>query len=300
MSTRPIAALSAVLIAWTFFSVAPPLFAAEPQGANATSTDAKPDADDSDKRDEGCRIPPEEIAALNKSSGLPTRTAANEPTPVKRAAKAILSGPDFNPEEVYKIPTLKRKKDSDTETPKWMKGLEGFFRMLAEVLRAGVWVFAGLAVILLLYGLHYWWRVATATPRGVAVDVPASVAGLDIRPESLPDDVGAAARAAWTSGNVIGALSLLYRGALSALVVRFGAAIRASFTEQECLRAARSSVKASTADYFQALTRVWLHAVYAKRNPDDVTALSLCDEFNKHFAQRPAQPDAPLPEGAAA
>jgi hypothetical protein len=181
-----------------------------------------------------------------------------------------------------------------------MKRMEAFFRALAELLRAGVWVLVGLGVILLLFGLHCWWRVASARPRSVPVELPARVAGLDIRPESLPDDVGAAARSAWMDGDVIGALSLLYRGALSALVTRFGAAIRASFTEQECLRAARGAVKASTADYFQSLTRAWLHAVYAKRRPDDQTALALCDGFNAHFAPRPAAVGEPAAEGVAA
>jgi hypothetical protein len=285
---RARAMLAAMLLAVS----AAPLHAAEPE-------DEAEAAEEAQRQESSCKVSAEEIAALGKSAGLPARVASGEPTPPKRAIKEILAGPDFSPEEVFKIPTLKRKADTDAEPPHWMKRMEAFFRALAELLRAGVWVLVGLGVILLLFGLHYWWRIASARPHSVPVELPARVAGLDIRPESLPDDVGAAARSAWMDGDVIGALSLLYRGALSALVTRFGAAIRASFTEQECLRAARGAVKASTADYFQSLTRAWLHAVYAKRRPDDQTALALCDGFNAHFAPRPVAVGELAAEGAA-
>jgi hypothetical protein len=124
-----------------------------------------------------------------------------------------------------------------------------------------------------------------------AENLPTHVGGLDIRPQSLPDDIGAAARAEWFKGNVVACLSLLYRGALSALVTRYAAAIRSSFTEAECLNAAKSRVDASASAYLELLINAWLQAVYAARFPTEATVLALCDEFALHFdkAHQPSQ-----------
>ena len=277
-------ALALAALLW----LALPAHAAEP-GSDPAPEAAAETAEEKDAVEE------KEAPTISRAaSTLPKRTSAESPTEAQRQIKAILAGPDFSPEETIRMPAFKKKNTPDSKTDMgWMKTLEKIVRGIAEVMRAGVWVLVGLGVILLLFALHYWWRVAAARPRRSQIELPVQVGGLDIRRESLPADIGGAARAAWLAGDVIGALSLLYRGALSALVLRFGAAIRASFTEQECLRAARSAVKASTADYFQGLTRAWLHAVYARRRPDDAVALALCDQFNAHFAERAAQAAAP-------
>ncbi len=211
---------------------------------------------------------------------------------VKDRMKEILAGPDFSPEEVTRVPAFKNKNRQPDKKPEWMKGLENFFRGLAEVMRIVVWVVVAIGVVALLVGLHYWWRMAAARTPGGVIDLPTQVAGLDIRRESLPDDIAAAARAAWQRGDTIHALSLLYRGALSALVLRHGVAIRSSFTEQECLRAVRRSsgvtgglagcISRGMVDYFARLTEAWLHAVYARRMPADEVGLNLCAEFDRH------------------
>lgn len=215
------------------------------------------------------------------------RTLTVEQSAVRDTMKRILAGPDFSPEEVRKVPRFKQKDRKPEAMPEWMKSLEAFFKGLAEIARVLVWILVAVGVVALLVGLHYWWRMSGARLGSGKVDLPTQVAGLDIRPESLPDDIGAAARAAWQRGDPVQALSLLYRGALSALVLRAGVAIRSSFTEQECLRATRKSVGGAVADYFARLTQAWIFAVYARRLPSDDAALALCEEFNRHFA-RPA------------
>ncbi len=267
--------------------VAPCLAAAQDAGTAHPPAGTQPSAE-SAKPDETPQEP---------SQAEPPKRAES---PAKSRIRRILNGPEFSPEEVYHVPTFKRGfDDKPTTTPSWITALESFFKSLAELLRVGVWVVAAIAVILLLVALHYWWRVNADRPRRVEVVAPARVAGLDIRPESLPEDVAAAARARMLAGDVIGGLSLLYRGALSALVLRFEAKIRASFTERECALAARAVLPAAGAEYFQSLTRAWVQAVYAKRSPDQATALALCDAFRPQFAT-PAAIDASLPEPAGA
>jgi len=252
-------------------------------------------------------VPPTQTAEPDKPAEPAERASPAEPpahteSQAKSRIRHILNGPEFSPEEVYHVPAFKRgADDKPTTTPSWITALESFFRGLAELLRVGVWVVAAIAIVLLLVALHYWWRVNADRPKRVEVAVPAQVAGLDIRPESLPEDIATAARARMLAGDVIGGLSLLYRGALSALVLRFDAKIRASFTERECALAARAVLPAAGAEYFQSLTRAWVQAVYAKRSPDEATALALCDAFRPQFAAPPAVDSSmPEPAGAAA
>ena len=77
--------------------------------------------------------------------------------------------------------------------------------------------------------------------------------GLDLRPESLPDDVVAAARARFAAGDPTGALSLLYRGALVQLAKRFELRLPASATEGECEALARGALDGALARDFAAL-----------------------------------------------
>ena len=76
---------------------------------------------------------------------------------------------------------------------------------------------------------------------------------LDIRPASLPDDIGAAALALCQRGELRAALSLLYRGGLSRLVHQHRAAIGAASTEGECVRIAEALLPVEASGYFRAL-----------------------------------------------
>jgi hypothetical protein len=108
---------------------------------------------------------------------------------------------------------------------------------------------------------------------------PSHVRDLDIRPESLPDDIGAAALALWERGEQRSALALLYRGLLSRLVHSHGVPIRASSTEGECLALAESRVAAPSARYATRLVETWTAAVYGDLQPATAAVQTLCGEF---------------------
>jgi hypothetical protein len=217
----------------------------------------------------------------------------------RKAMREVLASPEFATEETIMVPTLKpQKRDtdaSDSDEPAWLKTIEKLVGWVAEILRYGIWVFVGIVILALLLTLHYWWRVSERRPNLAAENLPTHVGDLDIRRQSLPDNIGAAARREWFNGNVVGCLSLLYRGALSALVTRYSAPIRSSFTEAECLKAAKPRVDAKAAAYLEVLVNAWLLAVYAARIPAEATVLTLCDDFAAHFGD----PDK-APQGSAA
>jgi hypothetical protein len=108
---------------------------------------------------------------------------------------------------------------------------------------------------------------------------PTHVQDLDIRPESLPDNIGSAARKLWDSGEHRAALSLLYRGVLSRLVHVHNVPIRDSSTEGDCLRLSASRLKEEQRNYVALLIQVWQHAVYGEQQPETAALHTLCDGF---------------------
>src|SRR6185436_2274457 len=96
---------------------------------------------------------------------------------------------------------------------------------------------------------------------------PAILFGLDIAPETLPADVAGAAAQLLAAGQVRDALSLLYRGALSALVHAKGLPFQAGATERDCLRRARDVLPREGQAFFVELIAAWEATAYAGRLP---------------------------------
>jgi hypothetical protein len=108
---------------------------------------------------------------------------------------------------------------------------------------------------------------------------PTHVRDLDIRPETFPPDIGAAARALWDAGDVRVALALLYRGMLSRLIHTHRVPIRDSSTELECLALAANHLTPRSSEFVAELIRVWQRFVYGGENVQAATVYMLCDDF---------------------
>jgi len=185
------------------------------------------------------------------------------------------------------ISTLRWKQPEPvTDEPSWWRWanavvhwLRGFFAWVAASGRFVVWVLGAVAAALLALYIVRLVR-ARGLPRvAKPVRAPSHVRDLDIRPESLPDDVGAAALALWQRGEQRAALALLYRGLLSRLVHAYAVPIRASSTEGECLALARPHLTDASARYAARLVETWGAAVYGGLLPGPAAVQSLCDEF---------------------
>ncbi len=96
-----------------------------------------------------------------------------------------------------------------------------------------------------------------------------TVAGMDITPESLPEDLVAAARALWVEGRQKDSLGLLYRGAISWLVTQEVASISESDTELDCVRRLKEGEQKTLIAPFEELTSVWMGAAYGRVFPQD-------------------------------
>jgi len=162
----------------------------------------------------------------------------------------------------------------------WLEWLAQAIQWFAGTARALLWVAGILLVgILGLYIKRFLeLRQRRATP--LQEILPTHVRDLDIRPESLPDDIGATALALWERGEHRAGLSLLYRGVLSRLAHVHHVPIRDSSTEGDCLRLASAYLTAARAAYVVRLIRVWQRAVYGGVDPTADEMRSLSIEFS--------------------
>jgi hypothetical protein len=166
---------------------------------------------------------------------------------------------------------------------RWISDFFGWFARTSEFLFWGAIVllaaFLGIFVVRLL-------RAPAASRSKDRFTPPSHVRDLDIRPESLPADVGAAARALWERKEQRAALALLYRGLISRLVHVHGIPIRGSSTEGECLALAAPRLEQSPQRYASRLVRTWQQSVYGGREPTTESVFALCDEFAGALAAR--------------
>ncbi len=162
-------------------------------------------------------------------------------------------------------------------------GSPDYFRVLAVI---GKVVLVGGLVSLLLW-LIYRFRHRLGVPRveDAVWAAPEALAGLDIRPESLPPDVPGSARRLFQAGQARSALALLYRGALAELVHRRGIEIPASATEGDCLAAARPRLEAGAGGTFTELTRTWQRLAYNGELPTAAGFEALCSAWPLAFRQ---------------
>ena len=245
------------------------------------------------------------LLAAGLAFGAGAHAAAADITPerVQQAASAVQADPllggwhmerklRFKPDDKDDEREIKPHKPSQSS---WF---DGFALWLAESGRLLIWLLGAIAVAMLLVSARRWFFVHGGFAGRKPAVLPSHVRDLDIRPESLPDDIAGAARELWQRGEHRAALSLLSRGALSRLVHDHAVPIRAASTEGDCVTLARRVLAADAAAFFEQLVQAWLLLVYGARSPDDALVMSLCDRFD---AELPAgKPPAATAAGAKA
>lgn len=225
---------------------------------------------------------------------------ATTPNDVARAVASVRSDPNLGGPRTERSLRFKTDDDERRKVEKPAPWLLEMVRWMSEAGRGLMWLLGAIALALLVVFAWRWMRVrADAVAGRTAILPPSHVNDLDIRPDSLPDDIAGSARALWQRGERRASLSLLYRGALSRLVHDHAVAIRAASTEGECVALARAVLPAAGGAFFERLVGAWQTAVYAARWPDAASVAALFDGFDAHFAAKRIEP-AGQPIGAAA
>jgi Domain of unknown function (DUF4129) len=193
---------------------------------------------------------------------------------------------DPNLSQQRKTRTLRWKGDNEPrDTPSgFARWIMNFFGWLGQLSRVLVWVVGGvLAIALIAFVVRMFKNVEMQGQRKADL-VPTHVRDLDIRPESLPDDIGAAALALWQNDQHRAALALLYRGLLSRLAHVHQVPIRDSTTEGDCLALASRHLQNERRQYVEQLIRVWQRATYGGREPEANEVQTLCTQFAQSLA----------------
>lgn len=204
--------------------------------------------------------------------------ASISPDEVRAAAAKLRADPNLG--GTHKIRSLRWTRpsapDRPPNPPPWIEGLFEYLGQTGSVL---LWVVSAIAAAVAVIWAYRTFNGRIPAPRFLRGPGVARVGEMDIRPESLPADIGAAALALAEAGKTRQALSLLYRGALSRAVHRFGVPIGESYTEGEALRAVDARLDPARASYFSDLVGIWRRAVYAGEALSSDPVRRLCEGF---------------------
>jgi hypothetical protein len=224
-------------------------------------------------------------AAAIKSAPLPYTVIS----PATIGAAVADLGHDPNLGGQTKIRTLRWVTSSEPQppptSPSWLIGLFDYIGQFGGLL---LWIVgAGTAAVAAVWILRL---LRSGAPRDVAAQAEVGdrqVLDLDIRPDSLPDDVSAAAIELLRGGRLRDSLSLLYRASLSAAVHRFGVTLSAHHTEREVLKTVKLALDDGRARYFAELVALWQRVVYAGEAVSADAVLPLCAGFSTYFDRPP-------------
>lgn len=222
-------------------------------------------------------------------------TIPQDPETALDTITTVLEQKEFG-EKVSKYRWVAKEKDTPESNPAWEElwrqffdSLGEFFEKLAPLLaKYGeflLWCCAGIiiAFLLLKYSRLREWLGSTFSSTGNNYTPPEVMFGIDLRPESLPDDIGKACTQLLTEGKKREAMSLLYRGTLSNLVNNHNLEIHSSLTEKECCDEVQKSRPESEATFFDTLTSLWIFIAYGHRDPDSGVCRELIDRWKNLY-----------------
>lgn len=203
----------------------------------------------------------------------PVAVPKTDPQKSTEIIRQIMQEPVFNREKTIsymKYTGTVAKQNRDSDYGGFIKALVDFFdaigKLVALLFEAGLWILVLIFVILIV---KYWSRLKiafTGIRSSAQSDVPETLFGLDIRAESLPDDVRAEALKLIQSRDYRAALALLYRASLVFLIKHYALELKPGATEGDCIRAVQQHLSSQQKiNYFIKLTDAWQLTAYAHR-----------------------------------
>ena len=156
------------------------------------------------------------------------------------------------------------------------------FAFLFEVF---IWIVVIAVVVLVIYRYREAIQhiVFNKTKVELEPEIPESLFGLDVRKESLPDDVATAVQQLWSKGMHRDSVSLLYRSLLGALIHRYNITFSASNTENECVSIVKGEGKPEISDFTENVTDLWQRLAYGHQLPSDTEIQELCGRWRVVF-----------------
>ena len=185
---------------------------------------------------------------------------------------------------------LPKNRDLETveEDPdsSFLKALFKFFQFIAQSIEIILWGLAIALVIFILIKLNQYRLTRGKGPRTRQIHkAPDTLFGLDIRRESLPEDIIGSARALWQQQQYREAYSILYRGALAFIAHEKQVPLHESFTEEECVHRFQAQDDGLQPLFFAQLTQQWQMIAYGHQVPEVSIFETTCEGWQFHFME---------------
>lgn len=167
--------------------------------------------------------------------------------------------------------TLQRWERIDPLTDQPNRSESPFIAFLSQIFgfvaEFGLWILLAVLIVFVILRFSQWRLPLLERLRQRSATAAARVED-DVVPETLPDDIVAAARALFARGAVRAAMALLYRGACAGLPLGPGITLTPGATESDILRQVRAIEDANMRDALVDIVRSWQRTAYAADLPD--------------------------------
>jgi len=211
------------------------------------------------------------------------------------AINKVFNGKDFNGKKSVKAWRLKEKFKDEGRVPDWIISVIEFFERNAErfitfakTIEVALWI----AFICLIIYLLFRYRksiqqfVTQLGNQQSDADLPSEIFGLDVRRESLPEDIVSTAQKLWNSGESRESFSLLLRGTLSKLIHDYDCQFQKGDTEMDCCQRVAELGNANLDQFMHDLTIGWQQLAYAHQTPSQQAFDSVCQTWKQVFDER--------------
>ncbi|MFI8479896.1 DUF4129 domain-containing protein [Pseudomonas sp. NPDC078700] len=156
---------------------------------------------------------------------------------------------------------------------------------VAQIFAALLWAAIIALIVWVVWRYRDWLNTFAGRfnlPQRTNKSPPRQMFGLEVSPESLPDDICSEVDTLWAS-EPRAALSLLYRALLSRLLHDYRLGLRSAHTENEVLRLVKDLQQIELTQFSEVLTHHWQNLAYGHSLPPPATKDSLCNSWRQLF-----------------
>jgi len=265
------------------------IFLVQVASVNAMSSDSELEQKDKEKWRPNVR---DTRADIEKSKTVITDIKAKEPFV------------NIVQEETWVFDKDKKEKEDTEYNSDFYGMLSSMLGIVAMLVEAAFWIVPVVIVFFLYRYREYWLNLVQGKRSGESgQQLPETLFGLDIRQQSLPDNIEHAAQQLWQQGTYRDAVGLLYRASLSMLFKQYKFELSAGATEQDCIRRLELITRQTEKEvhpepqhepqheqdaivrlsHFKQLTALWIRIAYAHQRPSEADFRQVCDNWNQVF-----------------
>jgi len=239
----------------------------------------------------GASLPSPALAQQTKEAGPKDERLLQQPLTSKAAQDSIselLDAPPFTNRKTLTEWKWDKETRSGTSLD-WLRRISERLH-LAQSIQILLW---SLVIALFIWLLCHWrdWLKTffrpIHLPKKRQTAAPSVLFGLEVAPESLPDDLLASVRKLW-SEQPREALGLFYRALLSRLLHQLNLPLKSAHTEGEVLALVNQLKQTELADFCRQLTGHWQRMAYGHQVPPEDSREPLCQGWQRLFEAKPA------------